>query len=534
MNAPVQKGGLSAFSKVRAMSIMSTALNRLGLRFGTAFGGKRDYYETFGYERILTFQHCLNKYARQDIARRVIDQPVDGVWTDPPTLWTESEEFDAAWGDLVARLQLFSHLATLDKLAGLGKFALLVVGYDDGRDMSTAVSKKDGRKIIYLQPYGEGSVKIKTFDENQASPRFGKPIMYEVTPGDSSDLSATRLVENGIKRRPFNVHYTRALHVAEGALENALVGHPRMEPCYNLLDDMQKVVGGSAETFWLTANRGLQIDVDKEIEMNADDEENLSDEIDEYEHGIRRIIRTRGVKVNNIGSDVPSPEGHFKILIALISAVSGIPQRMLLGAEAGQLASEQDRAQWAQRMQERIATYAEPQILLPFIAMNVTAGALPDPGTIDVDWPEAFKLNPLERGQASAQMARSAANLVRARNESIYPPGAVTIRSQDISVTNAEKAAEAVKEAGGEENPDEVRSRGRQERSQADGELIVLADRDKDGEIIDPPTSGPAEKLGEEVFTIEEIRQIVGFGKRPPVFDDDADASGATKAKPTG
>lgn len=65
---------------------------------------------------------------------------------------------------------------------------------------------------------------------------------------------------------------------------------------------------------------------------------------------------------------------------------------------------------------ERRANFGEPQILRPLIAKLTRAGVLPqiDVTKVQILWPDAFTMAPLEQAQASAQMARSAANMSKA------------------------------------------------------------------------------------------------------------------------
>jgi hypothetical protein len=191
-----------------------------------------------------------------------------------------------------------------------------------------------------------------------------------------------------------------------------MFGDPRLAAVVNVLDDFMKVVGGSAEVFWLNANRGMHIDIDKEMQLEPNDEADLTSEIEEYTHQLRRIIRTRGVKITNLGSDPADPSGVFKTLCCMVSAMTGIPQRILFGNEAGQLASEQDRAMWADRINERRKSHASPIILMQFIKKCQQFGALPEAQDLKVTWPDAFSMSPLEVAQASAQRARAVASFI--------------------------------------------------------------------------------------------------------------------------
>lgn len=409
-------GLMTPFNNISAVLSRGWMAGLLGMQFN----GARDLYTVFGYKRKLMHVDFLLKYLRQDIASRCINAPVDATWTDAPILKADGAKGVAwakAWDDFAATNMIYPSIRKADIFCGLGMFSVMVLGFDDGRSLSQPVnaSTEGKRKLLYMQPYLEGSVSISKFDENQLSPRFGQPEMYEITPGDLLTTQYTSTSARYQLRNKFQVHWTRVLHIADNTLENNVFGHSRLEPIYNTLDDLLKVSGGSAETYWLTANRGLSIDIDKDMELDPQDAKDLSEEIDEYQHQLRRVIRTRGTKITSLGSDTPSPKDPFGVLMSLLSSQTGIPQRVLMGAEAGQLASQQDRANWAARIAERTGNFAEPFILRPFVAKVMAAGCIPTlEGNFTVTWPEPFKMNPLERAQTSAQMARSAVNVVRA------------------------------------------------------------------------------------------------------------------------
>jgi hypothetical protein len=298
------------------------------------------------------------------------------------------------------------------------------------------------------------------------------------------------------------------LHVAEGALESPVFGRSRLEPIFNVLDDIMKVSGGSAETFWLTANRGLHVDIDKEMELDPTDEENLSEELKEYEHEIRRVIRTRGVKINSLGSDVADPRGVFDVQMSLLAANTGIPKRVLTGSEAGQLASQQDRANWAQCIEQRVRSYGEPIVILPFLRLLIEAGVLPKPENILVNWPDAFKMNPLERAQTSAQMARSATNIAN------------TLKTiEEINQSMAEAALpteEPIPGSGGGffGNAEPPKKTGEKPKPKEAGAVQT---------IKKPPLMPVRPAI--ELLSVDEARNIIGFGRQAPVFDAEEKAT---------
>lgn len=383
--------------------------------------GRRNLYNVFNYSISPTYDQKFFKYLRQDVAARIVDAPADALWTSPPLVTSTSPEWNTLWDDLISRFSLFNNIARVDKLAGIGRYSLLLIGYNDGGKLNTPVNTRaitqKADKILYLQPYGEGTVTVVAYNMDETSEDFQKPLMYRVTPMQQWVIGFEgRMSSRDNILTSFEVHASRVIHVAENILENGIYGSPRMERVYNILDDILKVTGGSAETFWLTANRGLHIDVDKEMEMDPQDAKDLSDEVDEYSNELRRVIRTRGTKITSLGSDNPDPTGVFKMLISVLSGATGIPQRIIIGSEAGQLASDQDRANWADRIDERRANFGNPQVIFQTIKKFTRAGYLPSDSNIQitVDWPNAFKMSPLENAQTAAQHARSATNFSKA------------------------------------------------------------------------------------------------------------------------
>lgn len=393
----------------------STLIDRMSWmsKAGLSHGGERDLWDVFGYSKSITPTHLYVKYRRQNIAKTIVECPADALWTRPPVV-TGGDAFNNAWKQLLSTHNVWDTLLRTDYTTGFGRFGIVLIGLDDGRPLDTPAGFKKGEvinpsRILYLQPYSELGVSIQEYDTDPGSRRYGKPKFYQIQP------SQTEFGTQGSSTVPtltaLRVHHSRIIHVTDSVIEDTTFGIPRLEPVYNDLVDLLKVAGGTAETYWLTANRGMQINVDPSMNLSSSDLEDLTDEIDEYFHNLRRFIRTRGIDVKELGSKVPSSKDAIETIMNLISATVRIPKRILFGSEVGSLASEQDRANWAERVQERRTKFGEPRVIAPMISALSNLGFLPESEGLKYDWPDAFVLAPLERAQTSAQKARSAANL---------------------------------------------------------------------------------------------------------------------------
>ncbi|MHA2084425.1 MAG: anti-CBASS protein Acb1 family protein [Candidatus Thorarchaeota archaeon] len=360
------------------------------------FDGQRDIYEVLGYKINLTFDDYLARYERQDIASRIIDAPPSATWRKPPVIYEEdplalNSPFETAWQALAQKHKVYHYLQRADKLSGIGKYGILLVGLPG--TLTSPVSKVSSPDdILYLQAYTEKSAAIEKYVTDTKDERFGRVEIYKLNlSGIEEGLAAANLPRNEL------IHYSRVLHIAEGKVENEVHGTPRLRPVFNLLDDLVKVSGGAPEMFWQGAYRGLHVDVSPEFQMGGvltdDSVDDLSDEIDDYIHGIRRWIRTQGVDIKPLEVQLADPTGVFNVIMDLLSGTVKIPKRILLGSERGEQASAQDEVNWNVRIIERQTQFAEPEILRPFIDQMIELGVLPEPskGEYSVQWPSLFE-----------------------------------------------------------------------------------------------------------------------------------------------
>lgn len=389
--------------------IASTVLSRLGLagKLGNqTFQGHRKLYTVLGYPQVLSFDDYLVQYDREDIASRLIKFPAQETWKVPPEV-RDGEEFKTAdgetnfvkdWNALVKRLKIWHFLQRVDKLAGIGRFGILLLGTGKG-DLNTKVSGKT--KLIYLQPFTEDSAQVKDIDSNDKSPRFGLPETYTIDFGDIQQDGDKKKKRQRDTSNQKIVHWSRVIHVAENLDENSIYGEPRLQTVLNRLLDLQKVVGGTGEAIWLLANRGLQFDIREGHGLSPQEEEQLEDQIEEYVHGIRRVLQTAGVDINELGGYVIDPSGAVDILLKLIAGTKEIPLRILLGSERGELASSQDQQNWASVVRARQEQFAEPVILRPLIDWCIRHQVIsaPKTGEYVIDWPATYIPSEAEKAQ---------------------------------------------------------------------------------------------------------------------------------------
>jgi hypothetical protein len=400
------------------INIRSVRVDRLNLgKHGTSHGGDRDYYEVLGYPETLTLDDLYAKFERDGLAARIVEFPPDETWRDTPTIKDgrdkdakETTRFAKAWAAFAQARRVYHYCRRVDTLAGIGRYGVLLIGVAGNQALSTPITRLSSLdQVIYLRPYGESAAEIYEWEDNPADPRFGQPRAYRINLAEGADA----LTGTGGKAFPAQqviVHHSRVIHVAEGLLENEVYGRPRLQRPYNRLDDILKVVGGSAEATWKLMRKGFVLNIDPELDLTPAAVAALEEQFDEYDHGLRRYLRTRGMDVSDLGSEVVEPRDLFDCIIDLISADTGIPKRILLGSERGELASSQDASSWAGHVASRQLNFAEPNILRPLIDRLIAWGALqrPSSGVYTIEWDPLFEMTDQEKATVADTWAAAA------------------------------------------------------------------------------------------------------------------------------
>lgn len=389
---------------------------------GITFGGKRDLYKALGYQRQLFITDYRSRYKRNGVAARIVEaKPQDTFRGGGELVETSDPEnitpFEQAWYDLDEKLKVWSMFQRADILSGIGRYSILVIGAPGKLD--TPLTKTTLDELSFLMAYAEDDAKIVEFDNDDQSPRFGLPTFYQLnrTQSKAPDASNTG---NVVGKR---IHWTRVIHIAE-TLDDRTYGAPRLERVWNLLDDLEKVTGGGAEAFWRRADAGMQISLDPTIDLSEPELQKMQQETDAYIHGLKRVIRTRGVDMKQLGSDVanlaPSAEG----IIAQLSASTGIPQRILMGSEQAKLAAIQDRTNWDERIESRRAEYAEPFIVRPFIDRMIQLGVIPPVEEYTVAWSQIRTMDDGEK----ADLGNRWADINQKTGEEVVTPNEIRVQ----------------------------------------------------------------------------------------------------------
>src|SRR4029077_9047423 len=184
-------------------------------------------------------------------------------------------------------------------------------------------------QLLFLRAFPESLAKVVRYESDRASPRFGQPLEYLVTVNDPNLQS---LSEIGPATGTMSVHWSRAIHVADGLGSSEVFGTPRMQPVLNRLLDLRKLYGGSAEMYWKGAFPGFGFQSPPEFGGDVDvDVASLRETTEAYMNGLQRYLVATGLQIEQLAPQVVDPTPQILTQIEAICIQIGVPKRVFAG-----------------------------------------------------------------------------------------------------------------------------------------------------------------------------------------------------------
>ena len=382
--------------------------------------GKKDINAECGYPPVIMIQQYRELYDREGIAKRVVNVWPQESWSMHPELYEDEDpgtetDFEAAWNELNEDHSIWHWCERIDELSGIGQYGILLLGLDDGLDLAEPADGINDRgekevnedhKIIFIRTFDESVTRVKYREMDPTNPRFGLPTMYTVL---FIDLGITGIAQ-GTDIISKDIHWSRVIHVADNRKMSETYGIPRMQPVYNRLIDLRKILSSSGEMFWKGGFPGISFEVNPDlVDQGATlDPEAMKKQIEAYENGLQRYIGMTGVTAKSLQIQVSDPSSHVQCQLDAIALSLGIPKRVFFGTEEAQLAGAQDADAWNKRVGYRQNTYLTPMLIRPLINRLQCFGVLPDTKKKPkIDWPDLD--SPTDKDKAAIALSKTQA-----------------------------------------------------------------------------------------------------------------------------
>ena len=409
---------------------------------------RRDIRKECGHpEGHITVDTYQELFDRDPIGNRVIQVLPKESWQVQPKVYEKEAPdtrtpFEEDWYALGRNLRgdecyhkdekgsaVWEHLQRVDILSGVGRYGVLFLGLDDGNDTKDPASPRNGQKLIFLREFQETLVEILSYETDINNKRFGQPTSYRLTVNDPREDVTT---STGLMPGTIDVHWTRVLHVADTgatASSSEVFVPPRCEPVLDRVLDLRKLYGGSAEMYWKGAFPGISFETHPSLgaEGVEIDRASIRTTAEDYMNGLQRYLSLIGMSAKSLAPQVVDPTPQIMVQLQAICIKIGIPMRVFMGSERGEMASTQDDAAWNDRLKERENGYITPRIIAPFIDRLIWLKVLRSPEVgkgkgYTIEWPDLTSQTEQEKAATALQKTQALIQFISVGGELLVSP----------------------------------------------------------------------------------------------------------------
>ncbi|MFC3189785.1 anti-CBASS protein Acb1 family protein [Pseudocitrobacter faecalis] len=307
----------------------------------------------YGFPEQVTYENLYALYRRGGIAHGAVEKLVGKCWQTNPEIIegddADESENETAWekkSKQVFTNRFWRSFSEADRRRLVGRYAGILLHVNDSLDWDQPVTK--GKMLQKVTVAWAGSLTVGDWDTGLNSKTYGQPKMWQY---------AERL-PNGSSRR-VNIHPDRVFIL--GDYSDDAIGF--LEPAYNAFVSLEKVEGGSGESFLKNAARQLNVNFEKEIDFNnlaslygvSIDElqEKFNEVAGEINRGNDVLMTTQGATVTPLVTTVADPTATYDVNLQTAAAGVDIPTRILVGNQQAERSSTEDQKYFNTRCQSR-------------------------------------------------------------------------------------------------------------------------------------------------------------------------------------
>lgn len=321
-------------------------------------------WNSYGYAESISFENYYRLWERGGLAHGAIARISSKSWQDnpeviegepsdvkrPPTQW--EREFK----QFAKEHKLWEHMKEADMRRTVGKYSALILQVADGKTWDKPITGRASRRLVRIIPAWEGQLTPSEWGTDETKENYGLPVMYSFDEGavgmDGGSSTA------GYAGRRLTIHPDRVI-----ILGDIINGVPMLRAGYNDFANLEKILGGSGESFLKNASRQLAINFEKEVNLidiatahgvKPEDLRQIFDQVTTgLNQGIDQTVMTQGANVQTLVATVPDPQEHFNVSLMSAAASIMIPMMIWIGSQTGERSSTEDQREWNRTMQGR-------------------------------------------------------------------------------------------------------------------------------------------------------------------------------------
>lgn len=376
-------------------SDLSLIAARMGMLSGGLDAKRPTAWTQYGYKEELCFDDFMRAYKRGGAGHGAVHRLLDKCWMERPRIKRPDADEESPWetavNALMRQIGAWPKLRDWDRRNIIGRYAGLILKVADGKPLRDPLGT--GGKLVDVVPVFESQLKVQKWNTVTDSPDFGKPEMWQYRMRRPDATNDAGQPDNWVDVHPSRVHI-----LAEGAVgDDFLDGVPLLEAGFNALVDIEKISGGSGESYLKNSARSLVFKFDKDsnpqaLTMSPEGvpsgktvSQVIEEKTDALNRSIDKSIVIQGGEATTLQTLTHDPTGAFQLAANLFAASVQIPYTVLFGQQTGRLASDEDQADMVARCASRQANVLTPA--LESMIQRWQAAGWIEAGEFEIEWP---------------------------------------------------------------------------------------------------------------------------------------------------
>lgn len=382
----------------------------------------------FGFKVDIGFSDYFNAYDRNSLAFAAVDKRASKVWSDDP--WViegeatdddkKTSPLEASLVDMAKRSGLWAAMYKADEFRMVGGWSALILHIADGDRLEQPVTKTvNADSFVGCVPAYANQIKELTHkpDGSVETYQYHQP--------------ATGIAEAKMK----TVHADRVVIIGDPLADRSL-----LRAGFNDLVNIEKVIGGSGESFLKNAARAIGINYDKDVDfseiakMYGKTPEQMHEVLNETARDLNMsidvILATQGAQVQTLSVAVSDPQPTFNVAVQSFASSVDMPVKVLVGNVTGERASTEDLKQWNATCQSYRATKAAAAIRKLFERL-IKLRLLPA-FNFSVMWTDLRESSPTERATYAGLLADVNQKMAAAKQVASVMGDDMTISDDEI------------------------------------------------------------------------------------------------------
>lgn len=320
-----------------------------------AFGGghmgldckRSSAYAEYGFPSNITFENLYLIYDRTGLGHGAVNKLSGKCWETHPWVIEGTEdkeaddftEFDTK-AAAVFTDEFWRIVFEVDRRRLIGHYSAIILRLSDAKTVKgySAPVKTKSAVLAGIIPVWENALKPSK------KGTFGEILTWNYKDDDGNEVE---------------VHNDRVIIFGDASKKNT----PFLKPAYNNLVTLEKVEGGSGESFLKNAARQIGINFDKEVDIESiaaavgKKPDEIQEVFDDVVKGLNRgednAIVTIGASVTPLSTSMPDPRPVYDINVLSACASWDIPSAILIGNQEGERSSTENNRYFNARCQSR-------------------------------------------------------------------------------------------------------------------------------------------------------------------------------------